>query len=60
MIYRFFSFMIIIGIGYTLGALIILGSINILNLEASTGKLVSLPFVFLTQYFLNSKISFMS
>ena len=52
--------MIIIGIGYTLGALIILGSINILNLEASTGKLVSLPFVFLTQYFLNSKISFMS
>lgn len=60
MIYRFFSFLVIIGIGYILGALIILVSMNIFNLEASTGKLVSLPFVFLTQYFLNSKISFMS
>jgi len=58
MVYRFFSFIVIIGIGYTLGALIILVSINILNLDATSGKLFSLPFVFLTQYYLNSKISF--
>lgn len=55
--YRFFSFLIIIVTGYILGAFIILFA-EFLNLGGTWGKLISLPFVFFLQYFLNSRISF--
>lgn len=56
--YRLSSFLIIITIGYLLGAIIILFA-EFLNLGGTFGKLLSLPFVFFLQYFLNSRISFM-
>ena len=55
--YRFLSFLVIVATGYLLGAIIILISES-LNLGGKIGKLISLPFVFFLQYFLNSRISF--
>ena len=55
--YRFLSFLVIVATGYLLGAIIILISES-LNLGGTIGKLISLPFVFFLQYFLNSRISF--
>ena len=55
--YRFLSFLVIVATGYLLGAVIILIA-EYLNLGGTMGKLISLPFVFFLQYFLNSRISF--
>ena len=55
---RFFSFSIVVGLGYLLGAGIILVADNIFQLGGTFGKLLSLPFVFLFQFYLNAKISF--
>ena len=55
--YRFLSFLIIVATGYLLGAFIILVA-EFLNFGGTMGKLISLPFVFFLQYFLNSRISF--
>ena len=55
--YRFLSFLIIVATGYLLGAVIILIAES-LNFGGTMGKLISLPFVFFLQYFLNSRISF--
>ena len=58
--YRFGSFAIVIGMGYLLGVLIIFIIDNVLQLGGTIGKLVSLPFVVLLQFYLNSKITFRS
>jgi len=55
--YRFLSFLVIVATGYLLGAVIILIA-EFLNFSGTIGKLISLPFVFFLQYFLNSRISF--
>ena len=55
--YRFLSFLIIVATGYLLGAVIILIAES-LNFGGTMGKLISLPFVFFLQYFLNSRITF--
>ena len=55
---RLFSFSVVAFVGYLLGLFIIEASIRF-GLDANIGKLVSLPFVFVTQFVLNSKITFM-
>ena len=56
--YRFISFSIVVGIGYLLGVLIIFFVDNVLQLGGTYGKLASLPFVVMLQFYLNSKITF--
>ena len=56
--YRFVSFSAVVGIGYLLGILIIFIIDNVLQLGGTLGKLVSLPFVVILQFSLNSKITF--
>lgn len=57
---RLISFLIVVGLGYLLGVAII-ALVEIAMIGGGTiGKLISLPFVFFFQYFLNSKISFKS
>jgi len=56
--YRFVSFSIVVGIGYLLGVLIIFIIDTVLQLGGTIGKLVSLPFVVMLQFYLNSKITF--
>ena len=56
--YRFVSFSTVVGIGYLLGILIIFIIDNVLQLGGTLGKLVSLPFVVILQFSLNSKITF--
>ncbi len=58
LLFRFLSFAIIVALGYLLGAGIILLVDDILQFGGTIGKLLSLPFVFLFQFYLNSKISF--
>jgi putative flippase GtrA len=55
---RLISFSNVILLGYLLGAAVIWLFDDVLLLGGTVGKLVSLPFVFLFQYFLNAKISF--
>ena len=56
--YRLGSFSIVIGMGYLLGVLIIFIIDNVLQFGGTIGKLASLPFVVLLQFYLNSKITF--
>ena len=56
--YRFVSFSIVVVIGYLLGVLIIFIIDTVLQLGGTIGKLVSLPFVVMVQFYLNSKITF--
>ena len=49
--YRFVSFATVVGIGYLLGVLIIFIIDNVLQLGGTIGKLVSLPFVVLLQFY---------
>ena len=55
---RFISFSIVVMLGYLLGALVIWFTENFLGLSGTIGKIISLPLVFVFQYFLNAKISF--
>ena len=57
-ILRFISFSVVVWLGYLLGALIIWIVDDVLLLGGTVGKIVSLPFVFFFQFYLNSKISF--
>ena len=52
--YRFVSFSTVVGIGYLLGVLIILIIDNVLQLGGTIGKLVSLFFVVMLQFYLNA------
>ena len=58
LLFRSISFLIVVVLGYLLGVAIIIFVGDILQLGGTIGKLVSLPFVFLFQFYLNSKISF--
>ena len=58
LLFRSISFLIVVVLGYLLGVAIIIFVGDILQLDGTIGKLVSLPFVFLFQFYLNSKISF--
>lgn len=53
---RLFSFVMVCGLGFVLGYLITIGVASVL--DANIGKIVSLPFVFIFQYVLNSRITF--
>jgi len=55
---RLLSFMIVVLIGYWLGLAIIYIGVEHTLLSATQSKVLSLPFVFFSQYFLNSKFSF--
>ena len=55
---RFISFSVVVFLGYLLGALIIWFVEDVLFLGGTSGKIVSLPFVFFFQFYLNSKVSF--
>jgi len=55
---RLLSFIMVITVGYFAGLYLILFLINSVGIEAVVSKLISLPVVFLIQYFLNSSISF--
>jgi len=55
---RFFSFAVIVFLGYLLGALVIWLIETYTGFGGTVGKFVSLPLVFFFQYFLNSRISF--
>ena len=55
---RLASFSVIVAMGYLLGALIIWLVEHHSPFGGTAGKLLSLPFVFFFQYFLNSRISF--
>ena len=58
LLFRFISFVTVIFAGYLLGVVIIIFIDDFLQLGGTIGKLTSLPFVFLLQFYLNSKISF--
>ena len=58
LLFRSISFLIVVVLGYLLGVAIIIFVGDILQLDGTIGKLVSLPFVFLFQFYLNSKVSF--
>ena len=55
---RLSSFIVVITAGYFVGILVILFSMNFLELPGFHSKLISLPFVFFFQYFFNSRVSF--
>ena len=55
---RFLSFLIIVLVGYWLGLAIIYIGVEHSPLSATQSKLLSFPFVFYSQFFLNSKFSF--
>ena len=55
---RFLSFLIIVLVGYWLGLAIIYIGVEHSPLSATQSKVLSLPFVFFSQYFLNSRFSF--
>jgi putative flippase GtrA len=55
---RFLSFAVIVAMGYALGAGIIWSVEEWTTWGGTVGKLLSLPVVFVFQYFLNSRISF--
>ena len=55
---RFFSFSVVIGIGYLLGFVIIFVVDSVLQFGGTAGKLTSLPFVATLQFYLNSKTTF--
>lgn len=55
---RLLSFMTIALVGYWLGLAIIYIGVEYTLLSATQSKVLSLPFVFFSQYFLNSKFSF--
>jgi len=55
---RLLSFMIVVLVGYWLGLAIIYIGVEYTLLSATQSKVLSLPFVFFSQYFLNSKFSF--
>lgn len=54
---RLLSFAVACGIGYCVGYLVIAGAMS-LGIGANLGKILSLPAVFVTQYALNSRITF--
>ena len=58
LLFRSISFLIVVALGYLLGVAIIIFVEDMLQLGGTVGKLLSLPFVFLFQFYLNSKISF--
>ena len=55
---RLISFILVIIFGYFSGIYLILLLVNFFEITAVIAKLLSLPIVFLIQYFLNSSISF--
>lgn len=54
---RLTSFVVVCAVGGLLGYFVILGAMSA-GLDANIGKLLSLPVVFITQYVLNSRITF--
>ena len=58
LLFRSISFLTVVAMGYLLGIVIIVLVGDTLQLGGTIGKLVSLPFVFLFQFYLNSKVSF--
>jgi len=58
LLFRSISFFAVVALGYLLGVAIIILVGDILQLGGTIGKLFSLPFVFLFQFYLNSKVSF--
>ncbi|CUH42779.1 GtrA family protein [Ruegeria atlantica] len=54
---RLASFVIVCGIGYVAGYGVIYAA-QAMGLDANAGKILSLPFVFVVQYILNSRITF--
>ena len=58
LLFRSISFFAVVALGYLLGVAIIILVGDILQLGGTIGKLFSLPFVFLVQFYLNSKVSF--
>ncbi|WP_081894688.1 GtrA family protein [Ruegeria halocynthiae] len=54
---RLASFVVVCGIGYVAGYGVIYAA-QLVGLDANTGKILSLPFVFVVQYVLNSRITF--
>jgi|TARA_B100001750_G_C15505002_1_gene599778 putative flippase GtrA len=55
---RLLSFMIVVLVGYWLGLAIIYLGVEQTPLSATQSKILSFPFVFYSQFFLNSKFSF--
>lgn len=55
---RFLSFMIVVALGYALGAAIIWFVESYLAMSGTVGKFLSLPFVVVLQFWLNSLVSF--
>lgn len=55
---RFISFSIVVVLGYLLGAAVISLVVTFSPWGGTVGKILSLPLVFIFQYFLNSRISF--
>lgn len=58
MLARFASFSVVVALGYLLGAAIISVTVAYTAWGGTAGKFLSLPLVFVFQYFLNSRISF--
>jgi len=58
LLFRSILFFAVVALGYLLGVAIIILIGDILQLGGTIGKLFSLPFVFLFQFYLNSKVSF--
>lgn len=55
---RFASFSTVSFVGYLVGLLVIWLAVGAADLGGTVAKIVSLPIVFVTQYLLNSRISF--
>ena len=56
-VFRFFCFFAVCSIGYVIGYMVIAATVQA-GWGANIGKIVSLPVVFVTQYVLNSRITF--
>lgn len=55
---RFLSFSTVSFVGYLVGLLVIWAAVSGADAGGTVGKILSLPIVFVTQYILNTKISF--
>lgn len=58
LLWRFLSFSVVVFLGYLLGAGVIWLIEQLTPFGGTVGKIVSLPLVFIFQFYLNSKISF--
>ncbi len=57
---RFVSFASVAFVGYLIGLVIIAVGVGPLDMGGTVSKVISMPVVFITQYILNSRISFRS